>query len=395
MFSWDSLLFGMAAVCLLLASPPLLYLLAVTVAALFNRRPPPAATAPRRIAIIIPAHNESLLIADTVGNALAQDYPAGEFAVLVIADNCTDDTAARARQAGARVLERQGNPGKGQGLHDALAVLMQEDWAGFLIMDADSHLHPKALSALDAALAAGAGAVQMRYGVLNPNDSIRTRAMELTTASFNALRPLGKAALGLSAGINGNGFCLSRATVERVPYLAHSIVEDIEYHMLLLKAGICVEFLDQVWVKAQMPMGGRGAEVQRVRWERGRIITIRNYAPALFRAWRKGEARALDGLIDVLMPPVSLVLLALLPALVSGQHVLQGGALVGLVIMVGHYFLAAWRYGSLANFFRLCFYVPWYVLWKTWIVLRSLLTERNLPWIRTDRHRHDGSSSAE
>jgi len=391
-FFLNSLLYGTAVLGLVLAALPLLYLLATTVAALFARRRQASTGAPRRIAIIIPAHDESLLIADTVGNALGQDYPRQQFTVLVIADNCTDDTALLARQAGARVLERQGNPGKGQGLQDALALLMQEDWAAFLIMDADSHLHPGALAALDAALAEGSGAIQMRYGVLNPKDSVRTRAMELTTASFNALRPLGKKVLGLSAGINGNGFCLSRATVEKVPYLAHSIVEDIEYHMLLLKAGICVDFLDQVWVKAQMPIGGRGAEVQRVRWERGRIITIRNYAPALFRAWRQGEARAIDGLIDVLMPPVSLVLLALLPALLSGQTALQIVALAGLLILGGHYFLAAWRYGSLAGFFRLLFYVPWYVVWKTYIVVRSLLTERNLPWIRTDRHRHDDNS---
>ncbi|KAB2842337.1 MAG: glycosyltransferase, partial [Burkholderiales bacterium] len=355
--SWGELVIW---ACLALAAAPVLYLALTTLAALLPRQTPPEGKPPRRIAIIVPAHNESLLIGDTVTEALALDYPHDAFTVLVIADNCTDDTATLARAAGARVLERQGNPGKGQGLNDALKLLLEENWQAFLVLDADSQLHRATLRALDGALAAGAAAVQIRYGVLNPKDSLRTRAMELSTASFNALRPRGKANLGLSAGINGNGFCLARETVLRVPYLAHSIVEDIEYHILLLRAGLRVAFLDQVWVKAQMPIGGRGAQVQRVRWERGRVITIRNYAPQLLRDLARGHPRALDGLIDVLMPPVSLVFLLLLPALIWGGAWVRGLAIGGVVVLAAHYLLAAWRYGSLTSALLLVAYIPWY-----------------------------------
>ncbi len=382
--SWSDFL---SWVCLALAALPTGYLAATTLAALLPRPAPKPGEKPRRVAIIIPAHNEQLLIGETVSQALALDYPPEAFTVLVIADNCTDDTAQLARTAGARVLERRANPGKGQGLNDALTLLLREDWDAFLILDADSQLHPQTLRALDGALASGAAAIQIRYGVANPRDSIRTRAMELSTASFNALRPRGKTALGLSAGINGNGFCLARETVQRVPYLAHSIVEDIEYHILLLKAGYRVVFLDQVWVKAQMPLGGRGAQVQRVRWERGRIITLRNYAPGFLRDLLAGHRRAIDGLIDVLMPPVSLLFLLLLPPAIWGGPGARIAALVGFGVLTGHYFLAAWRYASLPSALLVIAYVPWYVVWKTWVVLHSLITERNLPWIRTDRHK--------
>ncbi|MEI7613000.1 MAG: glycosyltransferase family 2 protein [Betaproteobacteria bacterium] len=375
--------------CLLLSGLPLLYLLATTLAALSPRLPYGPEDRFRRIVILIPAHNESLLISGTVKDALLQNYPNGSSAVFVIADNCSDDTAELARQAGARILERQGNPGKGQGLHEALELLMQEDWDAFVVMDADSRLHRDTLKSINAALADGSRALQIRYGVLNPTDSIRTYAMELSTASFNALRPLGKSALGISAGINGNGFCITRQTVKTVPYLAHSIVEDIEYHMLLLKAGIRVDFLDQVWVKAQMPIGGRGSEVQRVRWERGRVATIRTYAPGLFRDLLQGQRRALDGLIDVLMPPVSLVFLGLMPALACGNIAQRSAALAGIAILAGHYLLAAWRYGSFKGLLLLSAYIPWYVLWKSYIVIASMITEKNLPWVRTDRHKHD------
>jgi cellulose synthase/poly-beta-1,6-N-acetylglucosamine synthase-like glycosyltransferase len=372
---------------------PTLYLLATVLAPLLHKRDQHNATRQRKIAIIIPAHNEALLIADTISNIQQQSYPADAMLVFVIADNCTDETAALARAAGARVLERQGNPGKGQGLNDALNLLQQEDWEAFLVVDADSHLHAETLIEINKSLDNGSRAIQIRYGVLNPEQSLRTRAMELSTASYNALRPLGKSVLGISAGINGNGFCITRDTASKVPYLAHSIVEDIEYHMLLLSAGIKVDFLDHVWVKAQMPVGGKGATVQRVRWERGRIITIKNYAPSLLRSLISGNRRAIDGLIDVLMPPVSLIFLFLaLPGL-FGDTIQQALGLAGMCILGSHYLVSAIRYGSLPWFLILIAYVPWYVIWKTWVVLLSLLTEKNLPWLRTDRHAKEDQSN--
>lgn len=381
---WSSFISWLGLVA---AGIPLLYVLATTLAALMPRREPPRSASPRKIAILIPAHNEALLISDTVHNVFNQSYPRALYTVLVIADNCTDDTAALARAAGARVLERSGNPGKGQGLNDAFRLLMAEDWSAFVVLDADSEFHPLTLEMLDRQLADGAEVVQIRIAVQNPGDSMVTRAMELSQASYNALRPRGRMALGLSAGINGNGFCMTRDIVATVPYLAHSIVEDIEYHMLLLKAGICVRFIDSVHVKAQIPIGGRGARVQRVRWERGRIITIRNYAPGLLRDLVHGRPRAMDGLIDVLMPPVSLVVLGLVPALVLGSRMQQFLAIAGFAVLCLHYLIAALRYGNVRFLILLAAYIPWYIVSKTYVVIASMFTERKLAWERTDRHK--------
>lgn len=371
---------------LIIAALPVFYITLLTLASILPGQREKEGRQPRRIAVLVPAHNESLLISDTVADVLKQQYPQDCFGLLVIADNCSDDTAEKAGAGGARVLRRSGNPGKGQALHDALRLLLGEDWDAFLVMDADSHLHPDTLMRLDRMLENGAKAVQIRYGVSNPGDSIRTRAMELTTASFNALRPRGRSALGMSSGIYGNGFCLSREVVEKVPYLAHSIVEDIEYHLHLLKAGYKVAFADKVWVKAQMPMGGRGSEVQRVRWERGRLKMIRRYAPSLLQRAVKGDSFAIDGFLDVIMPPVSVIALSILPPLVLGSPVQKGMSIALALALFLHYLIAAWRYGSVRSLPRLALHVPWYVIWKTYIVISSLITERELGWIRTDRH---------
>jgi cellulose synthase/poly-beta-1,6-N-acetylglucosamine synthase-like glycosyltransferase len=371
---------------LLLAGLPILYLFVLTLTSFrLDRKQPESGIPAKRIAVVIPARNEGLLIADTVSNVLQQHYPRESFTILVVADNCDDDTAEQARSSGARVHERTTDPGKGQALREALALLLDEEWDAFLMMDADSHLHPEALASLNRAIAAGNQAIQLRLGVLNPRSSIRNLTMELSTASFNALRPRGRAALGWSGRLHNNGFCLTRALIENIPFPSDSIVANVEYHIRLLQAGYHVAFLDRAWVKTQFPLGGRGAEIQRIRWERGRIQTIRRHAPTLLREALKGNAFALGELLDVLMPPVSLIVLLLLLPLVFGTPLQFRLAALLAVTLYLHYLIAAWRYASLAGLLRLTLYIPWYILWKTYVVGRSLFTERNLPWARTNR----------
>ncbi len=373
-------------ICTVIAAVPALFLFTLTLAALLPARQFPQSNVHKKIAIVVPAHNESLLIEETLQVLQQQDYPEDQFEIVVIADNCTDDTAAKAGKIGARVIERNSNPGKGQALYETFGMLMEESWDAFLIIDADSHLSTNALTELNHQLCSGIDVIQVRYGVLNPTESIRTKAMELSTASYNGLRHRGSDTLGISIGINGNGFCLTRQTLVDVPYLAHSIVEDLEYHLLLLNAGYKVSFNDRVVVKAQMPVGDRGAEVQRVRWERGRAMMIKDYAPNLFKQVFSRPKVAFDGLLSVLMPPVSMVTILLAPGILAGSVLLKSLCVILFLMLVFHYFVAAWRYASLKRFARLMLYIPWYVLWKTWIVIKSGFVERQLAWVRTDRH---------
>ena len=356
--------------------------------AAFGRRkgvgPFPPST--KKIVVVIPAHNESQMIAGTVTGVLSQSYPASLVSVFVIADNCSDTTAELARQAGARVLERFDRPGKGQALDTAFQLLLQEDADAFMVVDADTVLDPDTLAAVANALDQDAKVLQVRYGVLNPEESWRTAAMELALASFNALRPRGKAQIGVSAGLFGNGFCLSREALTRVPYLAGSVVEDLEYHLHLLRAGLKVQFLDGVSVKAQMPATAADSKSQRVRWERGRFGLVRNMAPALLKELLRGRLFAFEALIDVCILPVSLIGLSLIVPLLLGPWPFRWAALLGLAALAFHYGVAALRFGSMSRLVQVAFHVPWYVVWKCAALVASLFQQRNLPWIRTKRH---------
>ena len=135
---------------------PVLFFTPLTLVAMFPLRRGSSQTGTtRRIAIVIPAHDESLLITKTVEMAKAQKYPANCFPVFVIANACSDDTAAKAENAGARVLERHENTGKSPVVPDAFSLLTYEDWDAFLVVDIDSHLPENALPIANKHYAAG------------------------------------------------------------------------------------------------------------------------------------------------------------------------------------------------------------------------------------------------
>ena len=96
--------------------PYFLFLLATSLAAIFaSRRESPPADPTAKILIVIPAHDEETGVSTTVRSCLESNYPASLFGVTVIADNCTDRTAALAREAGARVVERFDDVKKSKG----------------------------------------------------------------------------------------------------------------------------------------------------------------------------------------------------------------------------------------------------------------------------------------
>ncbi len=203
------------------------------------------------------------------------------------------------------------------------------------------------------------------------------------------LRPAGKTALGLSCSISGNGFCISSQTLIKVPYLAHSIVEDIEYHLHLLAEDIKVVFTDRTSAPSQMPVTAAASKSQRVRWEQGRMLMIKKHAGPLLRRTLSGDWNAFEGLLDVLTPPASLIVLPLAAALLLGDSTVRLLALLMFVLLGGHYLLASWRYGSLLGLFRVALFLPWYITWKTYVVLVSLIKRQHSGWVRTSRHQAD------
>lgn len=342
------------------------------------------------LAVVIPAHNEATVIARCVRSLHACMRPQAAVTVVVVADNCTDDTAARAAQAGARVLIRHDSQrrGKGYALDHAFRVLIAEGHEAVLVVDADTTVAANFLLECTHAFETGAEAIQCRYKVANPDASVRTRLMRIALLAFNELRPVGRSGWGLSAGLLGNGFGLSRATLLAVPYEATSVVEDLEYHLRLVEAGCSVRFVGTTTVYGEMPAQGRGVRTQRARWEGGRFRMLRERVPGLARGWWRGERRLLEPLLDLLLLPLAYHVSLLALAALTPSWVVRGYAAFGLLLVVGHIGAALLIGGLSRKDWAALAAAPGYIAWK-WLMVPTVLTaaRRSTAWVRTERTR--------
>lgn len=372
------------------------YLLLLT---LLSRRPPaPVGPAPsRRFDIVVPAHNEEAGIARTVENLSRVDWPGAQRRILVVADNCSDATAARASEAGATVLERHDTERRGKGY--ALAHAFEKSLAdGFadavVVIDADTVVSPNLLAAFARRLEAGAQAAQAHYGVMNPTASWRTRLMTVALGMFHKVRSLGRERLGVSCGLRGNGMCFTHAVLRQVPHDAFSIVEDLEYGIRLGRAGHRVHYAGEAEVLGEMVSSEKASRSQRRRWEGGRVQMMKLHGVPLLRdAVGKRSGLLLDLAMDVMVPPLSWVVLGVGGAwlVAAGLSAWAGRPLVSLwaasagVLGVGAYVLRGWWVSGVGPRGLLdLMWAPIYVVWKVWLMLRGP-EEKKGEWVRTAR----------
>jgi glycosyltransferase involved in cell wall biosynthesis len=381
-------LFGLG---LLLTTLPLVLELSVLslAAAWPPRRVAAGAARAMRLAVVIPAHNEQQLIAASVTSLRASSLPPN--VIYVVAHNCTDATAARAAAAGATVLTLEDAVGgKGRALHFGFTHALAAGAEIVLVIDADSKVSPDLVAAVVEAFAAGAQALQCRYIASNAESSPRNQLLALALLGMNVLRPRGRARLGLSCGIFGNGFALRAETLRLVPYVANSVVEDLEYHLHLLRAGIRVDFLDAATVAGEMPESSAAAGSQRARWEGGRQRMRREWAASLLADIVSGRARMIEPLLDVLSLPLASEAGLLCVGLLVPLSWLRLYAGLGLLVLVVYVLVSASLGPEPGKTLRALLVVPEFLLWKLLLSRRKRHAARpDAAWVRTPRNQSE------
>jgi cellulose synthase/poly-beta-1,6-N-acetylglucosamine synthase-like glycosyltransferase len=345
-----------------------------------------------RLAVVIPAHNEELSIGACLKSLLACTGLPELAEIFVVADNCSDGTAAVVRSLGVNVLERNdtSNRGKGHALLFAFGHLRNQAFDAFLVIDADARVEPNLLVECSAAFAAGAGAIQCPYLVSNAEGSHSTRLLDLALRAFNLVRPRGRGRLGLSAGILGNGWGVSREVLDRVPYTAFSVVEDLEYHLALVDAGVKVEYVGSTVVYGLMPAGGTGRATQRARWEGGRLRIMRERFTWLLGRALRGDLHFAEILLDLLLMPLAFHVLLLASALTSPGFARTAG-FTGFAVLAVHIALASAAGRSPLNDLKALARVPLYLVWKLAQMPRIITTSaRAAGWVRTARAGEQG-----
>ena len=387
----SALLTVLAAGLLLLTG----YVLMLTMAALVARTAgPPAGPATRRFALLIPAHDEAILIGRLLESLRQLDYPASGYDVYVVADNCDDNTAPIARSLGARVYERcdRSLQGKGFALRWLLGRIGESGatYDAVVILDADSVVAPNFLRSMDARLEAGSQVIQAYYSVFNAGESPIASLRYAALAALHYLRPLGRSALGLSCGLKGNGMCFSAPILERFPWHWFTLAEDVEFHLALVRQGVRVDFAPETAVLAEMPVSLAQAASQNARWERGRLQLLRQRIPGLVAdGVRQRSPLRLDAAAEQLIPPLSVPFALGGLCLVAGLGLGAGVPATLAALSLGGqaiYLLAglALVRAPLSVYLALG-YAPFYIAWKVGVYGRAFQGTRSAPWVRTAR----------
>ncbi len=406
--SWSA---GASAMQGLLLAVDLLLLIPSTVlflecfAALLPVRSVEATTRPR-FAVLVPAHNEELGIQPVLQQLQKQLGPDDQL--VVIADNCTDNTAACARASGATVIERQDaeRRGKGYALDYGLQYLAGQltNSGGSVwptgepdvvaVVDADCLVEEGTLARIAAAASSTGRPVQATYLMERPAQPQPKDAVSaLAFLVKNWVRPQGLHNLGFPGILTGTGMAFPWSVIRSVSLASGNIVEDMQLSMDLAIAGYPTLACPNTKVIGLLPQQEQAAKSQRTRWEHGHLQTMRSQVPRLLRAavqQRRLDLAAIG--LDLLVPPLSLLVMlwagGMTLALLMGLLV-QGWLpawLLGLEgFLIGSAVLAAWGKFGRADLPALTLLaVPFYVLWKIPLYLAYVIKPQT-KWVRTER----------
>ncbi len=353
----------------------------------------------RKFALIVPAHNEENVIAQTLYSLSGLIYPKKLFDVYVVADNCTDETANIARSIGVNVLERthEAKKGKGYALRWAFDRILEtrENYDALIVVDADSLISGNYLEVMNYYLEQGNRVIQSSDLVLPQPGNWSVEATRIGFMLYNYVKPLGRKVLDLNMGLRGNGMCFSADVLREIPWEAWSLTEDVEYGLVLMLRGVKIEFAPEATVWARMPVKAANAESQRSRWEIGRLQIIRAYmSKFLVKTLKERSLVYFDVFLDLITPPfvnmmfmVMLIFIAALPLFYLGALPLLQLMLWGMVGITGMTYLFVGLYVAKAekSLYKSLLRLPVYVLWKLKVYMKTFKGGKEVNWVRTKR----------
>ena len=372
------------------------YLLVVTLSSFFHHKRQGAEVVAVPIVAVIPAHNEEGQVREAILSLKKTNYPQDKLQIIVLADNCTDQTAEQARQYGVIALERKDleNRGKGAALHWFFTEHQKvyQNAEIITVVDADTLVAPNFLTELALSFSdPDVQVVQGFYTVSNPGDSWLTALATAALAIVHDMRPAGREALGASVGLKGNGMAFRSGLVRQHGWPCNSVVEDLEYSLFLMEKGVRIHYNPDAIVYGEMPTSKRQAAPQRRRWEEGRFrIASRMIKRMLLQFVMRLQLRYLDAVVDLLVPPLSI--LAALGALLLSTTALglpeffwQTASATGALFL--YVILGIARQKPPVYVWLALLAAPLFVLFKLGIYAKILLQNRKPAWVRTRRNK--------
>lgn len=346
------------------------------------------------VAVLMPAHNEVAVIAETLASIWPQLVEGDRL--LVVADNCSDETAAIARKLGAEVVERTDleRRGKGYALDFGVRRMRDDPPEVVIIIDADCQVHPGTIDKLARTCVETSRPVQALYLMHSPEGAgLKTRIAEFAWVVKNQVRPLGCHRLGLPCQLMGTGMAFPWPAISNTALASGHIVEDMKFGIDLALAGYPAVFCPDAMVTSYFPSDKTAEGTQRTRWEHGHLSMILHEFPRLLAsAFRERNVRLLGLAVDLVVPP--LALLALIVTAIFSLNLMFflfediawpfNLSLITLGLFTGVVAIAWYGWGRKVISFLSMLTIPFYILSKTPLYLR-FLTKRQKSWVKTER----------
>jgi len=350
-----------------------------------------------RFAILVPAHDEDLLISTLCESLLKIQYPSTHYETFIIADNCKDRTSEIAASFPIRVLIRNepNRIGKGYAINWALDQLEFDKYEAVFMVDADNIVAPTLLIELNKSVNQGEMAIQCYNTVANRSDSWFSELLFVSRTVNNLLYHHSKYKLGLSSYLTGNGMCFSTELLRQIGWNAFSIGEDWEYYAKLIDNRIKITFAKDAKVFHQESRSLKQATSQRLRWSSGRFAILKNAGLRLFfSGLRNKDWFSLDASMPLVFPnyslQVNLTVMSLILGLILPTSILRTAIIhanMGLLFLLASLFLTgAYLSGNYLQVLKAFLHVPLFLIWKCIIDILSFTgVYKTNRWVRTKR----------
>lgn len=356
------------------------------------------------IAVIVPAHNESTGILHTLHSIGPQLKT--QDSLIVVADNCTDNTAQVAREAfkfnatqwhsKLDVIERSNEHlrGKGYALDFGIKHCQQSPPDVIVIIDADCLTDHDAITSIAAKCMLEKKPIQARYLMRSPeNTSIKIQIAEFAMRVKNRLRPLGFNRIGLPCQLMGTGMAFLWQDINNISLASGHIVEDLKMGLDLSSQGQYPVFYDEIEVYSYFPSANQGFVEQRSRWEHGHMHVILQDAPKVFlQSFLKFDLKLFSLALDLIVPPLALLtilnttvmVVAIIFYLVSGCMLPLTLAITANIVLFATILLAWGSVGKDILSFKQLLFLPLYLIQKIPLYIKFIVN-RQVAWVRTKR----------
>ncbi len=345
--------------------------------------------------VLVPAHNEEILIGKTVDSLKSINYPKKYWDLIVIADNCNDNTARIVRDNQVKCIERgdEDNKGKGYAINWALQEIDLSPYDALLLLDADSLVSTQILAELNQDINEGRNIIQGNHGVIRrPNDWLVDLAYLSDIIQFK-VHYQGRTNLNLPVKMIGSAMCFTMDIINKYGWKSFSLTEDFEQFLKYVMNNEIVYFNIDAVANSYQPPDLKNAKSQRLRWIKGEVDLILQYLPKLF----------IKGIFRLNWKKIDIVIESLLPSF--SIHLFFIMSMLPIVMLFNKFYLFIWHlsiillfiiyimWGLKSSNIKVSVYTktillsPVYISWKMLVSLLSFSNTKK-KWVRTTRSIH-------